>query len=58
MNKPLLKIYCNKCNFTQDYRGQVDCIHCSERLNNWSVAAQLRIQTLKNRDNNDDSDGA
>jgi len=44
MNKPLPKISCNKCNMTQDYRGQADCIHCNQRLNNWSVASQLSLQ--------------
>jgi len=44
MNKPLPRVYCNRCNMTQDYRGQADCIHCNQRLNNWSVASQLSLQ--------------
>ena len=44
MSKPLPRIACNRCNLSQDYRGQADCIHCNQRLNNWSVASQLKVQ--------------
>lgn len=48
-NKPLPRIYCNSCNKTQDYRGQANCIHCGRRLNNWSVASQLKVQQHQRR---------
>ena len=42
-SKPLPRITCNKCNKSQDYRGQHECLSCGQRLNNWSVASQLRV---------------
>lgn len=42
--KPLPRIYCNKCNKTQDWRNQPTCLSCGERLNDWSIASQLRAQ--------------
>jgi len=44
MNKPLPKIYCQKCNMVQSYTGQANCKSCEHRLNNWSVASQLAGQ--------------
>lgn len=43
-NKALPRIYCNSCNKTQDWRNQPACLSCGERLNDWSVASQLRCQ--------------
>jgi len=43
MNTPLFRITCQKCNMSQDWRNQGNCIHCGQRLNNWSVAQQLQI---------------
>ena len=42
MNKPLPVIYCKSCFYTQDYRGQTECIHCGRGLSNWSVATQVQ----------------
>lgn len=54
------KIRCQRCGKEQQYHGQADCEHCKVRLNNWSVASQLRIQTLQEEDrrevNNDHED--
>ena len=44
MNQPLPVIYCKSCYYTQDYRGQTECIHCGKHLSNWSVASQLQAQ--------------
>lgn len=43
MNRPLPRITCNKCNKSQTWNNQVNCTSCGERLNNWSVASQLRV---------------
>jgi len=44
MNSPLPKVYCKRCYKTQDYRGQIDCIHCGSRFSNWHIATQLKAQ--------------
>jgi hypothetical protein len=43
-----LKVTCNRhgCWKVQQYRGQKECIHCGQKLNDWSVASQLRVQRL------------
>ena len=59
MNKPLPTISCNKCNMLQTYTGQADCKSCGQRLNNWSVASQLTVQSNNRKKNNDhEQDGA
>lgn len=51
----MAKIRCNRCGKEQVYRGQYECDHCSIRLNNWSVASQLKLAEIKNND--DEQDG-
>ena len=51
------EITCQKCHAVQQYTGQENCVSCKVRLNNWSVASQLKLQTFR-RNNDHESDGA
>ena len=42
--KELPRITCNRCNKSQTWANQKNCTSCGERLNDWSVASQLRTQ--------------
>lgn len=48
MNPKLVEIVCQKCNKLQPWRGQANCLHCDQRLNNWSVASQLSLKETAN----------
>ena len=54
MNKPLPRVSCNHCSMVQDYRGQANCLHCEKRLNNWSVASQLKTRRIDYKYHYDD----
>lgn len=41
MQKPLPEITCPKCNLSQIWRGQKECIHNGCKWSNWDIAVQL-----------------
>lgn len=50
MNKPRI-IKCQKCNQSQDWNRQINCVSCGKRLNDWSVATQLGIEPWRLEEN-------
>jgi uncharacterized paraquat-inducible protein A len=53
VQKPLKRIYCKRCYFTQDYSGQKECIHCGTRLSYWHISAQLQDKKKQDEVNYD-----